>query len=243
VKHSQVNLEAERALWTQSIEHIAGVDEAGRGPLAGPVVAAAVIFPKEFVIDSVDDSKRLSSKKREELFFMISQQAMSVGVGIIDHNVIDRINILQATHLAMQKALESLTIKPDYVLVDGNSFKHDTLRFQNIINGDAKSFTIAAASIIAKVIRDRLMCELDSRFPQYGFARHKGYGTHQHIEAIRNYGLCEIHRKSFHPSILQDELITSKISSTIDNRNKPTGLQAEKSIKTPFLSMTGITHR
>jgi ribonuclease HII len=208
MKHSLVNLDMERTLWAQNIEHIAGVDEAGRGPLAGPVVAAAVIFPKEFIMDGVDDSKKLPARKREELFIMISQQAMSVGVGIIDHKVIDRINILQATHLAMRRALENLAIKPDYVLVDGNSFKHDTLRFQNIIGGDAKSFTIAAASIIAKVTRDRLMCELDACFPQYGFARHKGYGTPQHIEAIRTYGICEIHRKSFHPSILQGELLS-----------------------------------
>ena len=208
MKHSLVNLDMERTLWAQNIEHIAGVDEAGRGPLAGPVVAAAVIFPKEFIMDGVDDSKKLSARKREELFIMISQQAMSVGVGIIDHKVIDRINILQASHLAMRRALENLAIKPDYVLIDGNSFNHDTLRFQNIIGGDAKSFTIAAASIIAKVTRDRLMCELDAYFPQYGFAKHKGYGTRQHIEAIRTYGICEIHRKSFHPSILQGELLS-----------------------------------
>jgi ribonuclease HII len=205
MKHSQVNLTTERMLWAQNIEHIAGVDEAGRGPLAGPVVAAAVIFPKEFIMDDVDDSKKLSARKREELFIMISQQAMSIGVGIIDHKVIDRINILQATHAAMQRALENLAVKPDYVLVDGNSFNHDTLRFQNIIGGDATSFTIAAASIIAKVTRDRLMCEFDTCFPQYGFARHKGYGTPQHMEAIRTYGICEIHRKSFHPSILRGE--------------------------------------
>jgi ribonuclease HII len=197
----------ERTLWAQNIEHIAGVDEAGRGPLAGPVVAAAVIFPKEFIMDGVDDSKKLSARKREELFIMISQQAMSVGVGIIDHKVIDRINILQATHVAMRRALENLAVKPDYVLVDGNSFKHDTLRFQNIISGDAKSFTIAAASIIAKVTRDRLMCELDAYFPQYGFAKHKGYGTRQHIEAIRTYGICEIHRRSFHPAALQAKIL------------------------------------
>jgi ribonuclease HII len=205
---TRVNLEAERALWAQNIGRIAGVDEAGRGPLAGPVVAAAVIFPKEFVIDGVNDSKKLSAKKREELFLVISQQALSVGVGIIDNDMIDRINILQATHLAMRKALENLVIKPDFVLVDGNSFGHDTLHFQNIIGGDAKSFTIAAASIIAKVTRDKLMCELDVQFPQYGFARHKGYGTRQHIEAIRSYGLCEIHRKSFHPAVLQGELLS-----------------------------------
>jgi len=198
----------ERTLWAKNIEHVAGVDEAGRGPLAGPVVAAAVIFPKEFILDGVDDSKKLSARKREELFIMISQQAISIGIGIIDHKVIDRINILKATHAAMRRALENLTIKPDYVLVDGNTFNHDTLRFQNIIGGDAKSFTIAAASIIAKVTRDRLMCELDICFPQYGFARHKGYGTPQHIEAIRTFGICEIHRKSFHPSSLQGELLS-----------------------------------
>jgi ribonuclease HII len=206
MKHSCVNLEIERTLWLQGIERIAGVDEAGRGPLAGPVVAAAVIFPKEFIVDSVDDSKKCTAKQREELFKLIMEQAISVGVGIVDHEVIDRINILQATILAMWKSIENMNIQPEYTLIDGNSFKHETLRFQNIIGGDAKSFTIAAASIVAKVTRDRLMRELDIRFPQYGFARHKGYGTNQHIEAIRAYGLCEIHRRSFHPSALQEKL-------------------------------------
>ena len=131
-------------------------------------------------------------------------------VGIVDHEVIDRINILQATILAMRKSVENMNIQPEYALIDGNSFKHETLKFQNIIGGDAKSFTIAAASIIAKVTRDRLMCEFDIRFPQYGFAQHKGYGTRQHIEAIRKYGLCEIHRRSFHPSALQTKLLDTK---------------------------------
>jgi ribonuclease HII len=203
MKKSHVTLEIERTFWLQSIGHIAGVDEAGRGPLAGPVVAAAVIFPKNTVIDGVNDSKKCTAKHREELFKLIFKQALSVGIGIVDHEVIDQINILQATTLAMQKALENLNIQPELTLVDGNSFKHNTLRFQNIIGGDTKSFTIAAASIIAKVTRDRIMCELDARFPQYGFARHKGYGTRQHIEAIRTYGLCEIHRRSFHPAALQ----------------------------------------
>jgi ribonuclease HII len=207
MKHSFVNLELERSLWVQGIERIAGVDEAGRGPLAGPVVAAAVIFPKEFIIENVDDSKKCTAKQREKLFTLIIEHAISVGVGIVDHEVIDRINILQATILAMKKSLENMKIQPEFALIDGNSFKHDTLRFQNIIGGDAKSFTIAAASIVAKVIRDRLMCALDVRFPQYGFARHKGYGTRQHIEAIRAYGLCEIHRRSFHPSALQEKPI------------------------------------
>jgi ribonuclease HII len=138
---------------------------------------------------------------------LITKSAISIGIGIIGHEVIDHINILQATFMAMRNALENLVVKPEYVLVDGNSFKHETLSIQNIIDGDAKSFTIAAASIIAKVTRDRFMYEMDARFPQYGFAQHKGYGTRQHIEAIRTYGLCEIHRKSFHPSCLQEELL------------------------------------
>jgi ribonuclease HII len=202
MKRSPVNLEIEHAIWDQNLKHIAGVDEAGRGPLAGPVVAAAVIFPREYIIPGVDDSKKLTAKRREELFLYISQKAVSIGIGTIDPEVIDRINILQATHLAMQTALENLTLKPDFALIDGNSFNHPLLRFQNIIGGDAKSFTIAAASIIAKVTRDRYMCEMDNVYPQYGFARHKGYGTHQHIEAIRLYGLCKIHRRSFHPALL-----------------------------------------
>jgi ribonuclease HII len=203
MKHSCVNLEIERALWLQNIESIAGVDEAGRGPLAGPVVAAAVMFPRECMIEGVNDSKKCTAKQREELFPLIMKQALSVGVGIVGHEVIDRINILQATIVAMRKSIENMNIQPEYAIIDGNSFTHESLRFQNIIGGDATSFTIAAASIVAKVIRDRLMCDFDIRFPQYGFARHKGYGTRQHIEAIRTYGLCEIHRRSFHPSALQ----------------------------------------
>jgi Ribonuclease HII len=207
MKHSCVNLEIERALWLQGIEHIAGVDEAGRGPLAGPVVAAAVVFPRDLIIEHVDDSKKCTAKQREELFTLILEQAICVGVGIVDHEVIDRINILQATILAMRKSIENMNIQPEYAIIDGNSFKHETLKFQNIIRGDEKSFTIAAASIVAKVTRDRLMRDLDIQFPQYGFAQHKGYGTRQHIEAIRTYGLCEIHRRSFHPSALQGKLL------------------------------------
>jgi ribonuclease HII len=207
MKHSCVNLEIERALWLQGIEHIAGVDEAGRGPLAGPVVAAAVVFPRDLIIEHVDDSKKCTAKQREALFTLILEQAICVGVGIVDHEMIDRINILQATILAMRKSIENMNIQPEYAIIDGNSFKHETLKFQNIIRGDEKSFTIAAASIVAKVTRDRLMRDLDIRFPQYGFAQHKGYGTRQHIEAIRTYGLCEIHRRSFHPSALQGKLL------------------------------------
>ena len=194
------DLEIERSLWAQGIGLIAGVDEAGRGPLAGPVVAAAVVFSKEMSIDGVNDSKKLTAKRREELFDLISSNALSVGTGVVQHTVIDRVNILQATILAMHKAIENLTIEPNFVIVDGPKFKHDTLRYQTIVNGDEKSFTIAAASIIAKVTRDRMMCELDARYPQYGFAQHKGYGTRRHIEAIHKHGLCEIHRRTFHLS-------------------------------------------
>ena len=197
-KMSKVTLEIERLLWMQGIGSIAGVDEAGRGPLAGPVVAASVIFPRDVLIEGVNDSKKISENQREKLYDVIRAQALAVGVGIVGHEVIDRINILQATILAMHKAIDEMKGKPDFVIVDGNSFRHETLRFQNVIGGDAKSFTIAAASIIAKVTRDRMMREFDHQYPNYGFAQHKGYGTQRHLDAIREFGLCEIHRKTFH---------------------------------------------
>jgi ribonuclease HII len=197
-------LEIERSLWTQGFESIAGIDEAGRGPLAGPVVAAAAIFPKDLMIDGVADSKRLSAKRREECYELITAKALSIGVGIVYHDVIDRINILQATMLAMHKALENLSVNPDFVIVDGPKFYHDSYRFQAITDGDAKSFTIAAASIVAKVTRDRMMCEWDVRYPEYGFALHKGYGTRRHLEAIRRYGFCEIHRRTFSPFCVKE---------------------------------------
>ena len=195
---SKVTLEIERSLWMQGVGSIAGVDEAGRGPLAGPVVAASVIFPRDVLIEGVNDSKKISENHREKLYDVIRAQALAVGVGIVGHEVIDRINILQATILAMRKAIEEMKGKPDFVIVDGNSFRHETLRFQNVIGGDAKSFTIAAAAIIAKVTRDRMMREFDHQYPNYGFAQHKGYGTQRHLDAIREFGLCEIHRKTFH---------------------------------------------
>jgi ribonuclease HII len=191
-------LQFEDDWWTRGMEHIAGVDEAGRGPLAGPVVAAAVILPKGLSIEGVNDSKVLSAKQRERLFHDIYGKALAVGVGIVGHEVIDRINIYQASILAMRKAIEKLSIAPSIVLADGNSFKHDTWRYQNIIDGDAKSMTIAAASIIAKVTRDSLMLEYHEQYPLYGFDRNKGYGTKYHTEALRQYGMCPIHRRSFH---------------------------------------------
>ena len=187
----------ERKLWQKGVERIAGVDEAGVGPLAGPVVAAAVVFPKTVVIKGIDDSKKLSEKKRDELFVAIKNEALSFGVGIVEHDEIDRINILQASVAAMRKALEALSFIPEFIIADGRSFFHESIRFRNIIDGDARCFTIAAASIIAKVTRDRLMREYHERFPVYGFDQHKGYATKQHLAAIRQHGLCEIHRKSF----------------------------------------------
>lgn len=196
-------LEYEQKYWNAGKEFIAGVDEAGRGPLAGPVVAAAVIFPKGMVIEGVNDSKKLSEKKRAELFHSIYEKALSVGIGIVQHNVIDTINILQASVLAMNNALARLNITPQLVLADGNFFHHEKLPVENIVKGDSLSHSIAAASIIAKVTRDEIMMELDAQFPEYGFAKHKGYGTIAHIEAIKKFGYSPIHRKSFHVESLE----------------------------------------
>jgi len=191
-------LDIERSCWSRGLELVAGVDEAGRGPLAGPVVAAAVIFPREAWIDGVNDSKKLTERRREELFELIRACATSIGVGIVDHEIIDRINILQATILAMHQAIGGLAVPPSIVLVDGTYFRHDRVAYRTIVGGDSRSFTIAAASIVAKVTRDRLMRSFDLEFPEYGFAHHKGYGTRKHLEAIRRHGLCAIHRRSFH---------------------------------------------
>jgi ribonuclease HII len=193
----------EQKYWSTGIRFIAGVDEAGRGPLAGPVVASAVIFAPDMLIDGVNDSNKLTEKKRETLFHMIHEKALAVGIGIVDHEVIDRINILQASFLAMNKALELLSIKPQQLLVDGNFFRHEKYPVENIIKGDSLSHSIAAASIIAKVTRDSLMMELHEQYPHYGFAKHKGYGTKAHIDAIRLHGYCPIHRRSFHVGSLE----------------------------------------
>ncbi len=195
-------LEVERFFWGRGLMRVAGVDEAGRGPLAGPVVAAAVVFPVEEWIEDVDDSKKLSETRREELFDEIYAKALGIGVSVVDHKTIDRINILQASVLAMQQAVESVSVKPDIVLADGISFKHESLRFENIIDGDAKCFSIAAASIVAKVTRDRLMEKYDEEYPLYGFARHKGYATKEHLDALKTHGMCDIHRRSFKPAAL-----------------------------------------
>ena len=176
---------------------IAGIDEAGRGALAGPVVAAAVILPLGVRIDGVDDSKKLSPEKRERLFDVIMSQALRVGVGMAGHRVIDRINILQATRLAMQEAVGKLSPQPDYLLIDGITTIASPLPQKTITKGDSLSLSIAAASIIAKVSRDRLMRELDQKYPGYGFAGHKGYGSSDHLEAIRRLGPSPVHRLTF----------------------------------------------
>ncbi len=188
----------ERRYWERNILLVAGVDEAGRGPLAGPVVAAAVIFKPGVCIPFVNDSKKLSASRRESLYHAICKEAVAVGVGTVSHEVIDRINILQASMLAMHKAIGQLRVQPEQLLVDGNFFHHENIPVENIVKGDALSHAIAAASIIAKVTRDALMKEYDLIFPHYGFAKHKGYGTREHIAAIHRYGLSEIHRKTFH---------------------------------------------
>ncbi len=188
----------EKELYEEGIEYIAGTDEAGRGPLAGPVVAAAVILPKGLIITGVNDSKQLTEKKREELFDLINEKALAVGVCFIDNNKIDEINILEASRLAMMEAIKKLKIKPQYVLSDAMPMNID-IPVKPIIKGDALSESIAAASIIAKVSRDRFMDEMDLKYPNYGFKKHKGYPTKDHIEAIKKYGITPIHRKTFKP--------------------------------------------
>lgn len=176
---------------------VCGIDEAGRGPLAGPVVAGAVILPKDCSILYINDSKQLSAKKREELYDVIMEQAVAVGVGIVSCERIDEINILNATYEAMRQAIEKLSIKPDILLNDAVRIPQVDIVQVPIIKGDAKSISIGAASIIAKVTRDRMMMEYAGLYPQYGFEGHKGYGSAAHIEAIKTYGPCPIHRKTF----------------------------------------------
>lgn len=178
-------------------DFICGIDEVGRGPLAGPVVAGAVVLPKGSRILYINDSKKLSAKKREELFDIIKEEAVSVGIGMASPERIDEINILQATYEAMQQAICKLNPAPDMLLVDAVTIPEVTTKQVGIVKGDAKSVSIAAASILAKVTRDRMMVELDEAYPEYGFAQHKGYGSAAHIEALKKYGPCPIHRESF----------------------------------------------
>lgn len=195
----------EKDLYKDGIDTICGIDEAGRGPLAGPVVVAAVIMPKDSMIEGVNDSKKVSEKKREVLYEQIINEAISYGVGIIDQKRIDEINILNATKEGLTMAIKELQVKPQRILVD--ALTHiDTcgIPYTSIIKGDAKSYSIAAASIIAKVTRDRIMRQWDKVYPDYGFEKHKGYGTKMHIDAIKEFGLCSIHRLSFVKNIIKN---------------------------------------
>lgn len=198
----------ERSLYEKGVNSICGIDEAGRGPLAGPVVVASVIMPKDSMIEGVNDSKKVSEKKREVIYEKIIEEAIAYGVGIIDQKEIDKINILNATKEGLTVCIKNLEKdlkekqrgfeKPDIILVDAlTKINTDGIAYQSIIKGDAKSYSIAAASIIAKVTRDRIMRQWDEVYPMYGFEKHKGYGTAAHIAAIKEYGICPLHRKTF----------------------------------------------
>lgn len=190
-------LKTERQLITEGYKLICGADEVGRGPLAGPVVCAAVIMPLDDIVTGVDDSKKLSAKKREELSEEIKKKAIAYCICRVEPQIIDEINILQATRLCMKNAVEGLNVKPDFCITDGNMTLDIDVPQRSIIKGDATSYTIGAASIIAKVYRDKLMEEYDGVYPQYGFKSNVGYGSAAHIAAIKEYGLCPIHRRSF----------------------------------------------
>jgi ribonuclease HII len=196
----------EAQAWRAGVARIAGVDEVGRGPLAGPVVAAAVIFDPARRVKRLADSKVLTADRREELYSLIWERAVAVGVGIVDHLTIDRINILQATILAMREAITGLAIVPDLVITDFVALPGLPCAQRNLVDGDARCATVAAASIVAKVTRDRLMLEADKQFPEYGFARHKGYGTADHLAALDRHGACPIHRRTFSGVWRQGEL-------------------------------------
>ncbi len=189
----------ENQLYDEGIEYIAGVDEVGRGPLAGPVVVAAVILPSNTRIKGIDDSKKLSAKKREELYKIISKEAIDISISFQDHKVVDKINIYEATKKGMLEAINNLKIKPEHVLIDAMPLNELNINHTSIIHGDALSASIAAASIIAKVTRDHYMEQMDFKYPNYGFKRHKGYCTKEHLEALEKNGPCEIHRKTFGP--------------------------------------------
>lgn len=189
--------EIEQAYFDKGIHMLCGVDEAGRGPLAGPVCAAAVILPANVEIPGLDDSKKLSDKRRRELFPIIKEQAVAYGIAFADHQEIDQINILQATYLAMERAIAQLNVQPEVALIDGNRAKDFGIPAETIVHGDSRSASIAAASILAKVTRDDHMLEMAKMYPQYGFEIHKGYGTKAHYAALAEYGPCPIHRMTF----------------------------------------------
>ena len=193
------NLKYEKEAYNLGYQLIGGVDEVGRGPLVGPVVTACVILPKNYQLDGLTDSKKLSEKKREKFCEIILKDAISVGIGIIYEDKIDEVNIYEATKLAMYAAIDNCDIKPDYILIDAMKLDNLSVPSVSIIKGDLKSISISAASVIAKVTRDRMMYELDKKYPMYGFAKNKGYPTKEHVEAIQKYGILKEHRKTFNP--------------------------------------------
>ena len=196
-------LQYEKSAREKGFKYICGVDEAGRGPLAGPVCAAAVILPDDMIIEGVNDSKKLSEKKREMLFDVIKEKALAYSIAFATVDEIEELNILNATMIAMKRAVEGLEIKADYAMIDGNRLPPIDIPCEYIVKGDANSMSIAAASILAKVSRDRLCYDYAKKYPEYGFEKHKGYGTKLHTDAIKQYGPCEIHRISFLKKILK----------------------------------------
>ena len=199
-------LHYEKELRAEGFRAIAGLDEVGRGPLAGPVVSCAVILPDDFWPIGLNDSKKLSEKKREQLYEIITDNAVSYGVGIIGHDVIDRINILEATKQSMYEAIAALSVPADCLLIDAVRLDQVKLPQRSIIKGDSLSQSIAAASVVAKVLRDRMMCGFADIYPQYGFEKHKGYGTKYHMDAIKKYGITPIHRVSFLKNIVSGQI-------------------------------------
>ena len=200
MKTSEIdNKKYEKELYNKGYKLIAGVDEVGRGLLVGPAVVACVILPKDFFLEGLTDSKKLSEKKREQFYDIIMEQAISVSIGIKDENVIDEVNIYEATKLAMYEAIENSKVKPDYVLIDAMKLENLDVPSLSIIKGDLKSISISAASVIAKVTRDRMMYELDKLYPMYNFKKNKGYPTKEHVVAIEKYGILKQHRKTFKP--------------------------------------------
>ncbi len=200
------NKEFDISFYNQNVKIIAGIDEAGRGPLAGPVVAAAVIFDRDVEIPEIDDSKKITEKKREELFEIIIQKSVSYGIAEVSVEKIEEINILQSSLMAMKLAVGKLDVQPDLLLIDGNKSFYSEIKTLTIVKGDSKSFSIGAASILAKVSRDRLMRAYAEKYPEYGWERNKGYGTKSHIEAIKKYGVTPLHRKKFLRKILEENL-------------------------------------
>ena len=204
----------EKELWNTNLNYIGGVDEVGRGPLVGPVVTACVILPKDFKLDGLTDSKKLTEKKREEFYDYIINNCVAYAIGQCSPEEIDKFNILEATKIAMKRAIDSVNtqIKLDYILIDGNMKFNLDIPYMSIVKGDSKSISIAAASVVAKVTRDRILIELDKKYPMYGYKDHKGYPTKKHIEAIYKYGLIDGYRKTFKPvcDIVEKELAQNK---------------------------------